>query len=299
MITEKKLQYFVEVCKTENISSAARNLFIAQPALSKTIQELEEELHYPLFDRRGKHIILNENGRIFQTYAKQILADYDGARAALMANNLTDDKHISLGVSVCSQLLSDILHGFYERHPDANITVHTGYPLDCMQNHLDLFLDAYPQLTIPSSDMGPLQIPADDILMSEEICIAYSASHPFAKETAIPRSILYHYPCILPSSESRMGDLLADLWKRYILRPLQSSCDVNNSYVQCELVSQGRYFTLVPKKSWRPAYTANSLILAPLPDAKIYRHICLYRQHYLSALAQEFADYLHTYFARL
>lgn len=299
MITEKKLQYFVEVCKTENISSAARNLFIAQPALSKTIQELEEELHYPLFDRRGKHIILNENGRIFQTYAKQILADYDGARAALMANNLTDDKHISLGVSVCSQLLSDILHGFYERHPDANITVHTGYPLDCMQNHLDLFLDAYPQLTIPSSDMGPLQIPADDILMSEEICIAYSASHPFAKETAIPRSILYHYPCILPSSESRMGDLLADLWKRYILRPLQSSCDVNNSYVQCELVSQGRYFTLVPKKSWRPAYTANNLILAPLPDAKIYRHICLYRQHYLSALAQEFADYLHTYFARL
>lgn len=299
MITEKKLLYFVEVCKTENISSAARNLFIAQPALSKTIQELEEELHYPLFDRHGKHIILNENGKIFQTYAKQILADYDGARAALMANNLTDDKHISLGVSVCSQLLSDILHGFYERHPDANITVHTGYPLDCMQNHLDLFLDAYPQLTIPSSDMGPLQIPADDILMSEEICIAYSASHPFAKETAIPRSILYHYPCILPSSESRMGDLLADLWKRYILRPLQSSCDVNNSYVQCELVSQGRYFTLVPKKSWRPAYTANNLILTPLPDAKIYRHICLYRQHYLSALAQEFADYLHTYFARL
>lgn len=299
MITEKKLLYFVEVCKTENISSAARNLFIAQPALSKTIQELEEELHYPLFDRHGKHIILNENGKIFQTYAKQILADYDGARAALMANNLTDDKHISLGVSVCSQLLSDILHGFYERHPDANITVHTGYPLDCMQNHLDLFLDAYPQLTIPSSDMGPLQIPADDILMSEEICIAYSASHPFAKETAIPRSILYHYPCILPSSESRMGDLLADLWKRYILRPLQSSCDVNNSYVQCELVSQGRYFTLVPKKSWRPAYTANNLILTPLPDAKIYRHICLYRQHYLSALALEFADYLHTYFARL
>ena len=269
MITEKKLQYFIEVCKTENISSAARNLFIAQPALSKTIQELEEELHYPLFDRQGKHIILNENGRIFQTYAKQILADYDGARAALMANNQTDNKHISFGVSVCSQLLSDILGGFYEKRPDANITVHTGYPLDCMQDHLDLILDAYPQLTTPSSDQKPLQKPAGDILMSEEICIAYSASHPFAREESIPRSMLYHYPCILASSESRMGDLLDDLLQRYILRPLQSSSDVNNSYVQCELVSQGRYFTLVPQKSWRPAYTANNLILAPLPDAKI------------------------------
>lgn len=299
MITEKKLQYFIEVCKTENISSAARNLFIAQPALSKTIQELEEELHYPLFDRQGKHIILNENGRIFQTYAKQILADYDGARAALMANNQTDNKHISFGVSVCSQLLSDILGGFYEKRPDANITVHTGYPLDCMQDHLDLILDAYPQLTTPSSDQKPLQKPAGDILMSEEICIAYSASHPFAREESIPRSMLYHYPCILASSESRMGDLLDDLLQRYILRPLQSSSDVNNSYVQCELVSQGRYFTLVPQKSWRPAYTANNLILAPLPDTKIYRHICLYRQPYLSPLALEFADYLHTYFAAL
>lgn len=299
MITEKKLQYFIEICKTENISLAARNLFIAQPALSKTIQELEEELHYPLFDRQGKHIILNENGRIFQTYAKQILADYDGARAALMANNQTDDKHISFGVSVCSQLLSDILGGFYEKRPDANITVHTGYPLNCMQDHMDLILDAYPQLTTPSSDQEPLQKPAGDILMSEEICIAYSASHPFAREESIPRSILYHYPCILPSSESRMGDLLDDLWQRYILRPLQSSSEVNNSYVQCELVSQGRYFTLVPQKSWRPAYTANNLILAPLPDAKIYRHICLYRQPYLSPLALEFADYLHTYFAAL
>ncbi len=299
MITEKKLQYFIEVCKTENISLAARNLFIAQPALSKTIQELEEELHYPLFDRQGKHIILNENGRIFQTYAKQILADYDGARAALMANNQTDDKHISFGVSVCSQLLSDILGGFYEKRPDANITVHTGYPLNCMQDHMNLILDAYPQLTTPSSDQEPLQKPAGDILMSEEICIAYSASHPFAREESIPRSMLYHYPCILPSSESRMGDLLDDLWQRYILRPLQSSSDVNNSYVQCELVRQGRYFTLVPQKSWHPAYTANNLILAPLPDAKIYRHICLYRQPYLSPLALEFADYLHTYFAAL
>ncbi len=45
MITEKKLQYFIEVCKTENISSAARNLFIAQPALSKTIQALDYTIH--------------------------------------------------------------------------------------------------------------------------------------------------------------------------------------------------------------------------------------------------------------
>ena len=83
MITEKKLLYFVEVCKTENISTAAKNLFIAQPALSKTIQDLETDLGYPLFERQGRHILLNENGRLFYQYAVQIVATYDNARRAL------------------------------------------------------------------------------------------------------------------------------------------------------------------------------------------------------------------------
>ena len=299
MITEKKLLYFVEVCKTQNISTAAKNLFIAQPALSKTIQDLETDLGYPLFERQGRHILLNENGRLFYQYAVQIVATYDNARRALDIYNDEENKHITLGVSVCSQLLSNILDGFYQKHPDANISVRTGYPLDCMKDHLDLLIDAYPHLTTPPSPTKQSVILPEVQLMSEEICLAFSDAHPFASMTSISRPILYHYPCILPSANSCMGSLLDDLWSHFKLRPLQSSSDINNSYVQCELASHGRYFTIVPKKSWYPAYTANTLLLAPLPDAKIYRHIILYRQPYLSPLAEEFASYLVDYFANL
>ena len=298
MITEKKLLYFVEVCKTQNISTAAKNLFIAQPALSKTIQDLETDLGYPLFERQGRHILLNENGRLFYQYAVQIVATYDNARRALDIYNDEENKHITLGVSVCSQLLADILDGFYQKHPDANISVRTSYPLDCMRDDLDLLLDADPHLNTPSFTV---QIPSSggELLLSEELCLAFSASHPFHGSSTISRPDLYHTPCVLPSPDSRMGALLHDLWTRYIVSPITPACEVNNSYVQCELVAQGRYFTFVPVKTWKPAYTANHLELMPLPSSRLYRHIILYRQPYLSPLAEEFASYLVDYFADL
>ena len=299
MITEKKLLYFVEVCKTENISTAAKNLFIAQPALSKTIQDLETDLGYPLFERQGRHITLNENGRLFYTYATRILSTYSNARRALDAQNDAESKHITLGVSVCSQLLADILDGFYQKHPDANISVRTGYPLDCMRDDLDLLLDADPHL---STSAEKVQIPSDPdglLLLSEELCLAFSKDHLFHRRKSLTRQELYQHPCVLPSLDSRMGALLQDLWKRYIVSPISPSCEINNSYVQCELVTHGRYFTCVPVKTWKPAYTANHLELMPLPSARLYRHIILYRQPYLSPLAEEFASYLVDYFANL
>ena len=65
------LKYFEIVAKTLNISKAAEQLFISQSSLSQTIKRLETEVGYPLFDRNGKHITLNENGIIFLNCVRQ------------------------------------------------------------------------------------------------------------------------------------------------------------------------------------------------------------------------------------
>ena len=58
----RHLIYFKKVAELQHITKAADELLIAQPALSKVIRQLEEELNAPLFDRKGKNIILNANG---------------------------------------------------------------------------------------------------------------------------------------------------------------------------------------------------------------------------------------------
>lgn len=57
------------------LSKAAEELHISQPAISRSMQRLEEELSMPLFTREGKRMFLNENGELAAKYARRILED--------------------------------------------------------------------------------------------------------------------------------------------------------------------------------------------------------------------------------
>ena len=68
-----QLEYFVVVAEEANVGRAAARLHISQPPLSRQIQALEDELGQPLFERRGRGIVLTEFGRYFATKATAIL----------------------------------------------------------------------------------------------------------------------------------------------------------------------------------------------------------------------------------
>ena len=71
------LRYFEVIAYYENISRAAQQLMISQPALSNVLQQLENELGAPLFDRQGKKIALNQTGHAFLYTAKSVLRMLD------------------------------------------------------------------------------------------------------------------------------------------------------------------------------------------------------------------------------
>jgi DNA-binding transcriptional LysR family regulator len=69
----QQLHYFVAVAEEQHVTRAAERLRISQPPLSRQIQALEDELGQPLFERRGRGIVLTEFGRYFATKATAIL----------------------------------------------------------------------------------------------------------------------------------------------------------------------------------------------------------------------------------
>jgi LysR family transcriptional regulator, benzoate and cis,cis-muconate-responsive activator of ben and cat genes len=69
----QQLQYFVAVAEEQHVTRAAQRLRISQPPLSRQIQALEDELGHPLFERRGRGIVLTDFGRHFATRANAIL----------------------------------------------------------------------------------------------------------------------------------------------------------------------------------------------------------------------------------
>lgn len=74
-----QLRYFLDTAETENFSETAANFLVPQPSISKTIKKLETELGVKLFDRVGKKVILNKNGKYFYRYVKQALYNIDHA----------------------------------------------------------------------------------------------------------------------------------------------------------------------------------------------------------------------------
>jgi len=77
------LRRFVHIARVGSITQAAQDLYVAQPALSKQMQRLEEEIGSNLFDRSGRRIRLTMEGRIFLQHCHQILSEWGQAKKSL------------------------------------------------------------------------------------------------------------------------------------------------------------------------------------------------------------------------
>ena len=93
----QQIRYFLHLAKTENMKQSADELFISQPALSKSISNLEEGLNTRLFDRIGRGIQLNKYGKLFQQRAYHAMNELDVAQEELYALTNAEIGRIDLG----------------------------------------------------------------------------------------------------------------------------------------------------------------------------------------------------------
>ena len=114
-----ELRQLVAFAECGTLSNAAESLHLSQPALSRNMKKLEEELGIPLFVRGKNHLALNENGTYVLTLAKELLSDADALQAKARAY---DRKSRTISLGVCAPapvwLLTPLLSSQY---PDKTI----------------------------------------------------------------------------------------------------------------------------------------------------------------------------------
>ena len=100
----RQLRYFITVAETLNIRKAAREMYITQPALSRQIRHLEEDLGVELFLRRQGRVHLTEAGHLLLRDAKGLLK-----HAAEVRNSVcrTDEEHIGHVTVAVAMTLAD------------------------------------------------------------------------------------------------------------------------------------------------------------------------------------------------
>lgn len=254
-----RLRYFVSVVEAGSFSRAAAGLHMSQPALSRQVLLLEEEVGQRLLVRTGRGAEPNEAGLGLLAHARAIFELADRAQAELQERQASPGGRVTIGLPprVAHVLTADLVEQFRERYPDAAITV-----VEALSIRLREWLVA------GALDMAILFDPAPSPQLSEETL----AREPLVVvgPAPLPRrmklSEVAALPLVMPSSPNALRQLLEkEVRPRGLL--LTIVAEVDSVQTVLSLVARGVSHTVLPVSATRlwsyaqPLYTA--IIHAP------------------------------------
>ena len=146
----RTLSLFLHLCETLHFGRTSQSMHISPSALTRTIQQLEENLGTSLFERDNRSVQLTKEGILFQQYARESTNLWQSFRQSLMKETQELQGEISIYCSVTASysFLHTILSDFRKAHPRIGMTLHTGDSEDAI-NHIledtdDLAIGARP-----------------------------------------------------------------------------------------------------------------------------------------------------------
>lgn len=111
-----QLKYFVEVARSQHMTSTAQKLHIAQPALSQSIHRLEKELGVKLFVSKGRNIVLTECGKFLQSKVEPIISTLENLPEQLEIISKENYSTIHINVLAASTIMTELIMEYSSTH---------------------------------------------------------------------------------------------------------------------------------------------------------------------------------------
>lgn len=203
-----QLFYFQIVSKHQSFTKASEELNLSQPALSRSILRLEEEIGVPLFERKSRGVVLNQYGKVFLKYTNQVLSEVKEAKQKI--HDMVDPNHgiISLGFiqTLGSSFVPDLISGFQNIFP--NIQFHLS------QNISSKILKDIEATNIDIGFCSP-QDPHENLcsipVLTEELFLIVPSTHRLAGKERVNLSEVADDPFILFKPQTALHDLIENL----------------------------------------------------------------------------------------
>lgn len=211
---------FYTVAKRGSISKAANELNISQPAISKSIKNLENQLNGQLFIRTRKGVTLTEEGKEFYNYISQAIEYINNAEAKFteLINLETGTIRIGVNTTLTKMFLMPYLKEFHEKYPNIKIEITPGLSRDILSKLRIGLLDAV--ILNLSKDNYENDL---NIIKCKKIhdCFAINKVYNELLNKQLSIKELQNYPLILPAKNSNARDFLDELTKKegYTLNP--------------------------------------------------------------------------------
>lgn len=296
-----QLTCFSVTAQTQNISEAARRLHISQPSLSQTIRRLEEDLGYCLFDRKGKRIFLNENGRIMLGAVERMNDIYQGALREVEELGGRICREVSVYIGCASLHLPGLLSYLKEKSSQIKYHIFQWREEGMQENDIGLVALAgreedYFILEEKAAGEKIYQGKQYEILFEEEIVLAVPAQHPLAEKRNITLRDLVEEDFICLNENWSLGKLVHENLKHQTQRP-EPSVWVDNPSLMRDLLKKGLGIALVPSVSWE-GFAGNDVVMKHIRDFDVRRTVCVCwnRDKYLTQQERDCIRWIREYF---
>lgn len=213
----RHLRCFLEIARLGSLSEAARELNVSQPAMSKTIRELEDILERQLFDRSSRRLALTPAGRIFQQHTGAGIIELGRAQDLVQAAP-RQQKRIAAGVlpTAATNLMPRAALKFRASTPDCLLRVSTGPNWLLMSQLREGTLDLVVGRMSTAKGMEGLTFRQ---LYSEMIGAIVRPGHPL-QDHPDAQDKLAEYPLILPPPGAVIAPLVRAFLSRRAVPPL-------------------------------------------------------------------------------
>lgn len=236
----QQIAHFLAVAKTGNLTRAASNLGISQPALSRSIQKLEGVVGEPLFERQPRGVKLTELGEFFLIRANQIKDLVDDTFAELTEASNRGRIRLAVIPTIAPYLLPSVLKQFGRKHPEINIQVQE----DTTQNIVRLSKDGEIDLAIVALPIHEKYLETV-ALFDEELILVLPKGHALESKKRIKLADIQEYPFISLDSQHCLSDNISEFCNRASISPITIERTNQLATIQ-ELVALQHGISIIP-----------------------------------------------------
>lgn len=288
-----QLEIFYKVVQRRNITAAAAELHVTQPAVSLQIKALEKDLGLPLLERGGSKLRLTQAGEALYRCAVSILHAKDEAERSIAELSAATKGKLILGANTTGgmYLLPRVVKEFKGLYPQTEVIFQI--------ESTELIYEKILQNVV---DMGLVGGPTEDRRFGvERICLDHvalvvSPGHPFARAGKVSLNDLKGQPCILPLQGSRTRQFV-ERKLREVGITLRVAMQLPGTEAVKKAVEANLGMAFVSQFAVERECSLGDLKIIPIQRFELIRHMeLIYRsQKYFSPVAQRFREFVHSY----
>ncbi|MEE4463517.1 LysR family transcriptional regulator, partial [Azotobacter chroococcum] len=238
------LNAFIAIAETGSFSEAGERLHLTQPAVSKRIAALEQQLQVRLFDRLGREVRLTEAGRALLPRAYRILSVLEDTRRAL--NNLNGDVSGRLTLATSHHIglhrLPPLLRAFTRAHPQVALDIR--------------FLDsevAYEEILHGRAELAVITLAPETAapvravkVWDDPLDFVAAPEHPLARNAQVSLADVARHPAVFPGGNTFTHHIVRRLFEGEGLTP---SIAMSTNYLETikMMVSIGLAWSVLPR----------------------------------------------------